>query len=149
MTYHSSKTYGHEVGLSCAFRQWRAVESHCSKIHGYAIAVKLEFEAEALDHRNWVIDFGGLKEIKQYLVDNFDHKLLVANDDPDIDWFHEADHRKMADVIFVDHVGCEAFAQMIYEKVASWLFVNNHHSRVYLSKVTVSEHGANSASYTE
>ena len=34
--YRSSKTYGHEIGLSAAFRQWRA-QSHCRLIHGYAL----------------------------------------------------------------------------------------------------------------
>ena len=29
----STKTYGHDLGLSAAFRQWRA-ESHCRLIHG-------------------------------------------------------------------------------------------------------------------
>ena len=37
--YYSKKKYGHERGLSAAFRQWSA-ESHCRFIHGYS----LEFE---------------------------------------------------------------------------------------------------------
>ena len=44
MNYVSTKTYGHEVGLSCAFRQHKA-DSHCAKLHGYALSVKVEFEA--------------------------------------------------------------------------------------------------------
>ena len=51
--YNSTKTYGHDVGLSCSFRQWRA-QSHCSKVHGYALSVKFTFAAEKLDERNWV-----------------------------------------------------------------------------------------------
>lgn len=31
--YQSTKTYGHDRGFSCAFRQWRA-DSHCRLIHG-------------------------------------------------------------------------------------------------------------------
>ena len=149
MTYHSSKTYGHEVGLSCAFRQWRARESHCSKLHGYAISVKLEFEAEALDHRNWVMDFGGLKAVKQYLTDTFDHKILVAKDDPSRELFVTMEQEYVAELTWVEHVGCEAFAEMIYRWVDSWMFQQNHTSRVKLTRVTVSEHGANSASYSE
>jgi len=149
MTYHSSKMYGHEIGLSCAFRQWRAVESHCSKLHGYAIAVKLEFEAEALDHRNWVMDFGGLKAVKQYLTDTFDHKVLVAHDDPDHALFNDMEAIGIADLTRVEHVGCEAFAEMIYHWIINWMFVNSLDSRVRLTRVTVSEHGANSAAYSE
>lgn len=50
MIYRSTKTYGHEIGLSAAFRQWRA-ESHCRFVHGYALAVKFVFEAGELDAR--------------------------------------------------------------------------------------------------
>jgi 6-pyruvoyltetrahydropterin/6-carboxytetrahydropterin synthase len=81
MTYQVTKTYGHELGLSCVFRQHRA-NSHCKQLHGYALAFDIVFETETLDARNWVIDFGSLKEVKEWLVDMFDHTLLVASDDP-------------------------------------------------------------------
>ena len=61
MRYQSTKTFGHDLGISCAFRQWRATHSHCSKIHGYALSVTMVFEANTLDDRNWVMDFGGFK----------------------------------------------------------------------------------------
>mgnify|MGYP001588063145 CR=1 FL=1 len=51
MTYKSTKTYGHAIGLSAAFRQWRA-DSHCKYLHGYALAVKFVFEAGELDSRD-------------------------------------------------------------------------------------------------
>ena len=85
MSFRSTKTYGHEIGLSACFRQWRA-ESHCRLLHGYALAVKFVFESEELDVRNWVVDFGSLKTLKGWLEDTFDHTLLVANDDP---WKHK------------------------------------------------------------
>ena len=56
--FRSTKTYGHEMGFSCAFRQHRA-DSHCRLVHGYALAFHFEFEATELDVRNWVVDFGG------------------------------------------------------------------------------------------
>ena len=57
MPYQSTKQFGQDLGLSCCFRQWRA-ESHCNQLHGYAIAIRLVFEAEELDVRRWVVDFG-------------------------------------------------------------------------------------------
>ena len=79
--YQSTKSYGHEMGFSCCFRQWRA-DSHCRLLHGYALAFKFIFESKTLDVRNWVVDFGGLKPLKAMLQDTFDHTLLVAEDDP-------------------------------------------------------------------
>ena len=46
-----------------AFRQWRA-DSHCKFLHGYSFEFEFEFGAHELDERNWVVDFGGLKELE-------------------------------------------------------------------------------------
>lgn len=140
----STKTYGHEVGLSACFRQWRA-ESHCSKLHGYALAFRFEFEAQELDQNNWVIDFGALKTLKGRLEDLFDHRLLVARDDPDLERLKYLGRCEIADVVVVDAVGCEAFAKLGYDLAWTWLHDNGHTPRVRLRSVEVKEHGANSA----
>lgn len=147
MAYRSTKTYGHEVGLSCAFRQWRA-DSHCRLLHGYALSVRLEFEADTLDARNWVIDFGSLKPVKQKLADTFDHKTVVAVDDPEYGRFLELHKARLIDMVGLPAVGCEAFATWIFNFVVNWLNANGHAPRVRLASVEVAEHGANSAIFT-
>jgi 6-pyruvoyltetrahydropterin/6-carboxytetrahydropterin synthase len=146
MTYRSSKTYGHEIGLSCCFRQWRA-QSHCRFLHGYALSVHIEFEADELDSRNWVVDFGSMKSFKHMLEMTFDHKLIVAEDDPEKDTLAMLSGLGVADVIMVDHVGCEAFAKLIFDYAGLWLQDNGYAPLVWCHHVTVREHGANSASY--
>lgn len=146
--FKSTKQYGHDIGLSCCFRQHRA-DSHCSLLHGYAIAVKLTFRANELDHRNWVQDFGGLKEVKAYLQRTFDHKLLVANDDPEIERIAMLSTAGVAEIIIVENVGCEAFAKMIFDAVKYHILRLDQDHRVALESVEVKEHGANSAIYTE
>lgn len=143
--YRSGKTYSHSVGLSVAFRQWRAKDSHCRFIHGYALQVELCFQSKTLDEKNWVQDFGGLKEIKQWLQDTFDHKLVVASDDPQISIFREMQIAKMCELSELSHVGCEAFARIIHGHVQGYL--NARQSRVTLAEVIVREHEANWASY--
>lgn len=146
MTYRSTKTYGHEIGLSAAFRQWRA-NSHCRYLHGYALAVHIEFEADELDARNWVVDFGSLKSFKQLLVDTFDHKLLAAEDDPDLQIFRAMNAAGLCQLRILPRVGCEAFAEYIAGALDVWLLDNGYSPRVRVVAVTVREHGANSASY--
>lgn len=148
MTYLSTKTYGHEIGLTCTFRQWRA-QSHCRFLHGYALAVRLEFASEELDARNWVVDFGSLKGFKTWLENTFDHKLLVAEDDPHKDLLCSLDGFGLADVVIVERTGCEAFAALIYQRADLWLRDNGYSPRVKIWSVEVKEHGANSAIYTE
>ena len=143
--YESSKTYCHNIGLSVAFRQWRA-ESHCRFIHGYAIQVFLEFCARELDERNWVVDFGSLKSFKGWLEDWFDHKLLVAVDDPMRDKLEALEFAGLAQIRIVPATGCEAMARLVYEYGEQWLQDNGYNTAV-LKRVTIHEHGANSASY--
>lgn len=147
MPYRSTKTWGHDLGLSCSFRQWRA-ESHCRFIHGYALAIRLEFEADALDERNWVIDFGSLGEIKRHLTVLFDHTLLVAADDPMLMELKALGSIGVAQVRVIPNIGCEAFAELIYGSVDLWLELQDHKPRVRLGSVEVKEHGANSAIFT-
>lgn len=141
----STKTYAHSEGLSCAFRQWRA-SSHCNLIHGYALQVELVFEADSLDDRNWVQDFGGLKEIKTWLHDNFDHTLCVAEDDPMLNQLLNLQHLNLADVRVLPAVGCEKFSEYIFNYVDDYVFTQSN-GRVRVRSVEVREHGGNSARF--
>ena len=143
MTYYSTKTYDHNEGLSCAFRQWRAKDSHCRWIHGYALAVKFTFGCKELDDRNWVQDFGGLKEIKQWLKHTFDHTLCIAEDDPELETFKGLEDLDLVDLRIMPAVGCEKFAEYIYNHVSKIV----DEDRKWLEAVEVREHGANSAIY--
>jgi 6-pyruvoyltetrahydropterin/6-carboxytetrahydropterin synthase len=157
--FYSTKTYGNDRGLSCCFRQWRATHSHCSLLHGYSIGVKLIFECEELDERNWVMDFGGLKNFKNWLEYMFDHTVLVAEDDPKLDLFKQLNSMEdgynakgICDLRIVPGVGCEKFAELCYKKMAEVLEEDKNADRalnptVRLKSVEVFEHGANSAIY--
>lgn len=147
--FASTKTFGHELGLSAAFRQWKA-QSHCHLIHGYALAIKFEFRAkdEDLDACNWVVDFGSFKSLKESIEKTFDHTLLVAKDDPKRAVIEELEVlHGLAKVIIVPATGCEAFSKLIFEYTEAWLESRGYKSRVWLHSVEVREHGANSAIY--
>lgn len=154
--HFSSKRYGHEQGLSACFRQWRAT-SHCNRLHGYALSITLNFQAIDLDSRNWVVDFGGLKPLKERLVGLFDHTTLVAEDDPKLQDFIEADRNGIMDLRIVKAVGCEAFAKQIYFLTEEFLVGAYVPSllaakikpplQLAVASVEVREHGSNGAVY--
>lgn len=146
MTYISTKTYGHDIGLSACFRQHRA-DSHCRFLHGYAISVHLEFAAEELDVRNWVVDFGSLKSLKAALQATLDHKMLVAEDDPKRELLNQLHQEGVAQIVWVPATGCEALAELIFEVAEQWLVDAGYAPRVWMHRVEVREHGANSAIY--
>jgi 6-pyruvoyltetrahydropterin/6-carboxytetrahydropterin synthase len=145
MKYYSTKTFGNERGLSCAFRQWRAT-SHCNQIHGYSLGFRFIFEATELDERNWVYDFGDTKWIKEYLEEAFDHTTAVAQDDPSIHLLRQLDREGVCTLRIMQNVGCEAFAQMVYLDISPGVEMRTN-GRVRLKSVEVFEHGSNSAIY--
>lgn len=146
--YHVIKHYPHSLGLSVAFRQHRA-HSHCHFIHGYALAFTFEFVAMELQE-NWVIDFGGLKPLKEWLVSTFDHRLMIARDDVVmLDAQQAGCFENIAAPHGVPAVGMEAFARLAFDHANRLLTVGGHAPRVQLAKVTVAEHEGNSASYSE
>lgn len=149
MKYRVTKTYGHEQGLSCCFRQWRA-SSHCKFLHGYALSFKLVFECETLDERNWVIDFGGLRQIKEWLQFEFDHTLAIAEDDPDFSYLMGLDQFGLANVrTFAAGVGCERFATHVASYVTGWLKSQPDLSKrgVRIIEVECREHSGNASSW--
>lgn len=141
-----TKTYGHNLGLSSCFRQWRA-DSHCHFMHGYALSFELKFSSDTLNDRNWVIDFGSLKPVKKMLEGMFDHKTAVAKDDPKLELFQKMHDEGLIDMVVVDAVGCEAFAKLVFEWVEDWLSYGENNTRVKLVSVECREHPGNSATY--
>jgi 6-pyruvoyltetrahydropterin/6-carboxytetrahydropterin synthase len=56
-------------------------------VHGCSREFYFEFAANEMTKEGWVVDFGGLKEIKTWLEFTFDHTFLVAQDDPLLEAF--------------------------------------------------------------
>lgn len=139
----SGKIYTHSTGHSCAFRQWKA-DSHCNLIHGYALQFELTFGSTKLDDKNWVVDFGGLKELKEWLKYMFDHTYLIATDDPHFDTFMDLADKNLIDIREVEAVGCERFAELTFDKASS-IIADKYGDRCWVESVTVREHEANSA----
>jgi 6-pyruvoyltetrahydropterin/6-carboxytetrahydropterin synthase len=144
MRYQVIKTYGANEGWSCTFRQHLA-DSHCHFLHGYALGFAITFECSDLDARNWCYDFGDLKSIKAWLQDTFDHKTLVAEDDPMLALFQDMAGNGLIDMRIVPAVGCEKFAELVWHHVSAHLRHSDYHPRVRLVSVKVAEHMGNAA----
>ena len=141
--YYSTKTYGHNIGLSAVFRQPLA-HSHCKFLHGYSLQFKFIFGCDELDERNWVVDFGGLKPLKKWLEDSFDHKVVVDREDPLLYKLSELESCGLAELTLFDGVGVEKFAEHAY-KFADQLVREMTDNRCYCVSAECAEHGSNSA----
>jgi 6-pyruvoyltetrahydropterin/6-carboxytetrahydropterin synthase len=94
------------------------------------------------------MDFGGLKPFKDWLKENFDHRTLVAKDDPMMARFRELDRDGVISLNVVDATGCEGFGRMCFIELSNVLAQYGHSPRVRLEHVEVREHAANSALVT-
>lgn len=164
--YVSTKHYGPEAGFAVCYRQWRADRKSgkskeelytqteipgCCALHGYALSFYFEFECETLDARNWVVDFGSLRPLKEFLTENFDHTMLVAQDDPHFEVFENLHNLALAKMVVVENTGCEALAKYLCDYV-NQIFLPDHYptkgqSTIRCRKVEVRETPSNSAWY--
>lgn len=145
-------------GYSTCFRQWRAEDTHCKFLHGYAVKVQLTFEGTT-DDRNWVVDFGFAKRakskitlfdgtprnLKEWFDYMLDHTTLIAETDPQLDRFIELDRLGVIQLRILPEVGCERLAELIYEVVSTVLSEEFPDRDVTLTSVSVIENEKNQA----
>ena len=141
-------------GFSTCFRQWRAIDTHCKFLHGYAISFEITFQGE-LDEKNWVVDFGGFKRA-ECLIDKkmpsdwfkhmFDHTTIIAADDPHLSSFEVLNHKGITQLRVLSKVGCEMFAEYVFHKLQDWIEAE-YGNRVRVFSVKCMEHEKNSATY--
>ena len=146
MAYYSTKTYGHNIGLSAVFRQPNADHSHCHLLHGYSLQFKFIFGCGELDNKNWAVDFGGLKPLKAWLEDSFDHKVAIDITDPHKADMYELQDKGLAEIREFDGVGAEKFAEHAWA-FADKLIREATDNRCWCESAECAEHGANSAIY--
>lgn len=94
-------------------------ESPCSKIHGHSYKVEITVESETLDSNGMVIDFAELKDVKDQIMELWDHALIMSQFDPNIGTFR--DLAKTREIIKLaelpeDNVTAEHMAKFIHNE---------------------------------
>ena len=142
-TYTSTKKYRN---LPCAHRQWKH-DGRCAYSHGYSREYTFFFEADSLDKHGWVVGFGDLKKLKEYLVQMYDHTLLISEDDPELSVFKELHEKGICDLRIVPDVSLEGSAKTALVK-ANEILSKLMKGRARCFQVEARENDKNSAIYT-
>ncbi len=151
--FESTKVFD---GFTCCFRQWKAKDSHCRYLHGYGVSFKIWFQG-SLDEKNWVWDFGGMKRAKRtidgmnpkaWMEHMFDHTVIVAKDDPELERFVKMDYDRLIQLQVVPATGAELFAKLIFDKVNTFIKEETN-GRISVKQVEFREQEKNSAIYKE
>jgi len=120
---------------------------HCRFIHGHNWGIKITFVATHLDENGFVIDFGRLKFIKQWIDNNLDHALLLNEDDPERVWL--TTHlipKDTAKILTVPDGSAEGLA-IYFHKIFNAMVQEQSGGRVHVARIEVLEDQKNSASY--
>jgi 6-pyruvoyltetrahydropterin/6-carboxytetrahydropterin synthase len=120
-------------------------------VHGYGRYIQFTFEGK-LDERQWVMDFGDLKDVKAWIEKEWDHRVLIASDDPHLEKLKQMHDLGIMNINVLDVTkgwgpGIEASCKHIYDNVANLIHVKTD-GRVKIVKVEIWEHERNSAVYT-
>jgi len=101
-----------------------------------------------LDQNGFVIDVGELDEVEEFLIDYFDHTLLLNEDDPRLKEFHQLQKLDLFQVRTLPNCGMEGLARFVFSKVYELLLGGKNTERgVRVVEVTCWEDSKNRATY--
>lgn len=139
--YTCSKTYSN---IPFAHRQHRH-PGHCGFVHGHNWEFTFTFGCETLDEKGFVVDFGELKFIRQWLKEELDHAFAYNRDDGETARLLKA-FPGLFKACPVHCCSAEGLAKHAFDTVVP-LLRGQHGDRVFLVAVKVAEDSKNTAEY--
>ena len=138
--------------LPCGHAQWfdqkeDGTPGHCAQVHGYDRSVEFTFAGEPDEH-GWIVPFGGLKPVKEFLEYYFDHVTVLPADDPRVKDIpaEMTDSGGLLGTLRVlpSGVSMEMSSVFIWEHVNHYIYKITQ-GRCYVERVRVYEHERNDA----
>lgn len=138
--------------LPCGHAQYFDLEpdgspGECASVHGYDRSVEFTFAGDIDDH-GWIVPFGELAPIKEFLEYYFDHVTVLPADDPRLGQITEELTVPGGILgtlrVLPSGVSMEMSSLFIWEHVNHFIYkVTN--GRCYVERVRVYEHDRNDA----
>ena len=116
---------------------------HCQYVHGHNWAIEFTFLAKERDENGFVMDFGKLHFIKDWIDTKLDHSLLICENDNYLDYFRQ--HQSILwKLLVVPDASCEGLCDYIHEQFKRAV-THETDGRVVIKSVEVFEDDKNSA----
>lgn len=110
----------------------------CKHPHGHNALVEIDVQADSLDARNMVVDFGDIKRIVKGWIDReLDHRMILRQDDPLV-----AALRSLDEPVYLLDSNPTA------ERIAKLIFDVSREHGLSVSRVTLWETPTSWATYT-
>lgn len=121
-------------------------DGHCALIHGHNWSITLTFACSEADTNGFVIDFGKLKYIKNWIDEHLDHACLFNENDSEArQMLIDSGHLFKAYVL--TNCACEGIAQHLH-KIFDHMVRSETNNRVWVTTIEITEDAKNSAIYT-
>jgi 6-pyruvoyltetrahydropterin/6-carboxytetrahydropterin synthase len=91
----------------------------CSRLHGHSWSITLTFEADELDENGFVVDFGDLHFIEDWIDQHLDHATAVWENDPKLSELQSLEADGLIKLVLVPSASCEGIAQFLYHTFQS------------------------------
>ena len=118
----------------------------CSRLHGHSWAITINFAAKELDRNGFVIDFGDLHFLEDWIDENLDHGFLLCKNDPQKADFLELEAKGLIRIIWIESPSCEGIARFLFETFQPLVRSKTNH-RVWIQSLRLEEDSKNSALY--
>ena len=120
-------------------------DGHCALIHGHNWAITLTFACKETDENGFVVDFGKLKYLKEWIDSNLDHACLLNKDDPEKDaLLGQFGH--LFKVYVLPNCSSEGLAIHLHE-IFDAKVREETSDRVWITAIEIEEDSKNSARY--
>jgi 6-pyruvoyltetrahydropterin/6-carboxytetrahydropterin synthase len=119
----------------------------CSRIHGHSWSITITFEAESLDTNGFVIDFGDLHFIEDWIDQHLDHGIVLCSNDPEKGKLEKLATDGLFQITWVSSASCEGIAQFLFETFQSMVETKTQ-GRARIQSLHLEEDSKNSALYS-
>lgn len=148
MRVYSTKAF---LNFPCAHRQWFDQDEAgnpgpCARLHGYDRSFHFVFATDNPSPNGmWVVGFGQLKAVKEFLEHWFDHTTVIGADDPELERLRQAERDGLLSLRVLPYgASMEASARFVWERVNPFIQQLTE-GRCWVEQVEVREHEKNSA----
>ena len=128
-----------------AHRQHRH-DGHCARIHGHSWTLSLTFACKELDRHGFVVDFGGLRFLRDWMDANLDHACVLSADDPELPWVRSKDGTVFK-LLVIDNASAEGIARHLHAALDPLVRAQTG-GRAWISEVELHEDSRNSVRFT-
>ena len=120
-------------------------DGHCAFIHGHNWTITLTFACSAPDSNGFVIDFGKLKYIKNWIDAHLDHACLFNQGDAEAAQLL-AHAGKLFKAYTLPNCSCEGLAEHLHQ-IFDAMVRSQTQGRAWITETEIQEDSKNSATY--